>query len=207
MRLVDLLLGPFRLLLLGKLFKRAFLIEPLVKFLANIRLRSHFKLGHFQDDEHIDAQLNESIDAFFDEHDTNQEASERDANVAEYVGWLRADLASLADRETFLRAKHWRTVDTRATDSVLSQYRLLYGKELEPMQNSDVLKTHYDLQKRRKLETKAFRKSKLQRIELDPKQITAFLPLVSISYCRCRLLVHLYRLPTFRDRSHAVFLG
>ena len=93
MRLVDLLLGRFRLLLLGKLFKRAFLIEPLVKFLANIRLRSHFELGHFRDDEHIDAQLNESIDAFFDEHDTNQEASERDANVAEYVGWLRADLS------------------------------------------------------------------------------------------------------------------
>ena len=181
MRLVDQLPDRLRLLLLRKLFKRAFLIEPLVRFLANTRLRSHFELGHFGDDERVDAQLDDSIDAFLYEHDTRQEASAGDAGVEEYVGWLRADSTSIADRETYLRAKHWRTVDTSAADTVLSQYRLLYDKELEPMQNSDVFKAHTDLHQRRKLETKAFRKSKLRQIELDPKQITPFLPFVSIT--------------------------
>ena len=182
MRLVDQLLNRIRLSVLCKLSKRAFMIEHLVKFLANIRLRSHFKLVHFGDDEHLDAQLIDSIDAFFGEHDANELTSESDARVAEYVGWLRRDLASNADRETHLRAKHWRTADMEAADSVLAQYRLLYGKELEPMQNSDVLGAHNELQKRRKIETKSFRKSKLNRIELDVKQITPFLPFVSISF-------------------------
>lgn len=182
MRLVHQLLYRFRRLLFRMLFKRAFLIEPLVKFLANIRLRSHYELSHFGDDEQIDAQLDKAIDAFLDEHDTVQERTELDANIAKYIGWLRADDVSIADRETCLRARHWRTGDTSAAASVLSQYRLLYGQELEPMRNSDVFKAHNNLQKRRKFEAKAFRKSKLQLIELDPKQITPFLPFASISF-------------------------
>lgn len=139
MHLYDQLRDRFRLLLLGKLSSRALVIEELVRFLANVRLRSHFELGHFGDDENLDAQLNVTIDSFFGEHGTALETSKMDADVAEYDGWLHADETTAIDRETFLRAKHWRTKGTSAADAVLSQYRLLYGRELDPMRNSDVL--------------------------------------------------------------------
>lgn len=136
------------------------------------RLRSHFKLPLYGDDETLDKNLSKALNTFF--HPSKTE-NKLEGESDEYLTWLSNDDDSVSNREIYLRLHYWLIPDS----DTASIYERIYGRKIEPIDKHSIPRLHKTFRRKFRSETRALRRSKAVLLDFSLKDLVGFFPLFS----------------------------
>lgn len=147
---------------------------------AHKRLRLHFDLPLMGQNQSLDDHLHKFLLKFFGFITDNQELAEKDED---YLQWLQQDHQANDDREIYYRLSHRLHLfseDKRA--EIAAAYKDLFGRELRPLEYSEIKRIHRAYKKRYRYADREFRQSKAPLIELDLRSLSLLFPWLSICF-------------------------
>lgn len=171
--------GAFRRI--AAVVRRAAKTRGFIVVIADTRLRLQFDLPFSGEDKSLDEKLSKIIADYFDWGDGRKQPF-ANGKGNEYADWLLNDSSANSDRETYFRLSHWLslcTVNHDTATQISSAYSVIYNKEIEIMDESDVRKSYDIFRKKCRSHLRLLRKSKAKLIDFSSKELLAFFPLIS----------------------------
>ena len=170
--------------LILKVARRAGDIQRFAILIAVTRIRIQFEFPLPGEDENLDDGLIKIVRTYFcPEMEAQTPISESECpGISE---WLKADSLSDNDRKMYFRVSHWFATRTHKEDeshNIASAYQSIYGKNLEPIDISDIWKSRSEFRERFRVEYRTLRESKAQLINLRLQEFTPLLPWLSLSF-------------------------
>ncbi len=161
--------------------RRAFKTRMFIEIITDTRLRIQFNLPFFENDESLDEQLSRVIGNYFNWSGEGKKplASAKERTYAE---WLLNDSSSNSDREMHFFLSYWLsslTVKHDQAKKISSAYSVIYHKEIQIMNESDIWKSYGIFRKKCRSHVRLLRKSKAKLIDFSSKGLLAFFPLIS----------------------------